>query len=99
MYDHLGGRRRLPPTRVLRRGRDPQLDPLDARYGRAFEYSDCWADDARLVVANALDAHERGACIAVGWSFIEARRDSGLVAHRHRIGAAASVKRCMRGRW
>ncbi|MBW4050279.1 MAG: glycerol-3-phosphate dehydrogenase [Proteobacteria bacterium] len=78
IYDHLGGRRRLPPTRVLRRGRDPQLDPLDARYGRAFEYSDCWADDARLVVLNALDAHERGACIAVGWSFIEARRDSGL---------------------
>lgn len=77
IYDNLGGRRRLPPTHVLRRSRDSQLDALDQRYSRAFEYSDCWADDARLVVLNALDAHERGACIAIGWNFIEARRDSG----------------------
>jgi glycerol-3-phosphate dehydrogenase len=78
IYDHLGGRRRLPPTRVLHRGRDPQLDTLDVRYSRAFEYSDCWADDARLVVLNALDAHERGARIALGWSFVAARRERGL---------------------
>lgn len=78
LYDHLGGRRRLPPTRMLLRSRDPRLDPLHERYARAFEYSDCWADDARLVVLNALDAYERGACIAIGWSFVEARRESGL---------------------
>lgn len=77
VYDHLGGRKRLPPTRVLRRGRDAQIDALNEPYRLAFEYSDCHADDARLVVLNALDAHERGACIAIGWSFVSARRDSG----------------------
>ena len=30
---------------------------------RGFEYSDCWVDDARLVVLNALDAAERGAVV------------------------------------
>lgn len=74
LYDHLGGRKRLPPTRVLRRGRNTQLDALKDRYGLAYEYSDCWADDARLVVLNALDACERGACIALGWTLVQARR-------------------------
>lgn len=78
LYDHLGGRKRLPSTRVLRRDRDASFSALQKRYCRAFEYSDCWADDARLVVLNALDAHERGATIAVGCSFVEARRESGL---------------------
>ena len=34
---------------------------LKDRFVRGFEYSDCWVDDARLVVLNALDAAERGA--------------------------------------
>ncbi|HET9107887.1 MAG TPA: glycerol-3-phosphate dehydrogenase [Steroidobacteraceae bacterium] len=96
IYDHLGGRRRLPPTRMLYRGRDPQLDALDGRYGRAFEYSDCWADDARLVVLNALDAHERGACIAIGWSFVQARRESGL--WRIDIESQAAERRTLHAR-
>ena len=78
LYDHLGGRNRLPSTGVLRRGRDAAFAALQERYHLAFEYSDCWADDARLVVLNALDAHERGATILVGCSFAGARRESGL---------------------
>lgn len=78
IYDHIGGRKRLPPTRTLRRGRDPALEPLRERFRLAFEYSDCWADDARLVVLNALDARERGAAIAVGWSFLGAQREARL---------------------
>jgi len=78
LYDHLGGRERLPPTRMLRRDHDAALDALREDYRRAFEYSDCWADDARLVVLNAIDAKERGAAIAVGWSFVGARREAGV---------------------
>lgn len=78
VYDHIGGRKRLPPTRVLRRGQAAAFDALQAHYTRAFEYSDCWADDARLVVLNALDAHERGARILTRCSFRGARRESGL---------------------
>ena len=63
LYDHLGGRRVLPPTRTLDLRRDPAGAPLNPLYTRAFEYSDCWVDDARMVVLNARDAAARGADI------------------------------------
>jgi glycerol-3-phosphate dehydrogenase len=61
LYDHLGGRKMLPPTSVLRRGKTSKLDPLREEFRLAFEYSDCWVEDSRLVVLNAVDAQERGA--------------------------------------
>jgi glycerol-3-phosphate dehydrogenase len=61
LYDHLGGRKMLPPTKVLRRGKTDKLDPLKDEFRLAFEYSDCWVEDSRLVVLNAVDAKERGA--------------------------------------
>ena len=63
LYDHLGGRKILPPTKSLDLTRDPAGTPLKPEFTRAFEYSDCWVDDARLVVLNACDAAERGAVI------------------------------------
>ena len=78
LYDHIGGRKSLPATHALRRGRDSELEPLAAEYRRGFEYSDCWADDARLVVANAMDAHDHGARIEVGTAFTAATRENGL---------------------
>ncbi|HVC01904.1 MAG TPA: glycerol-3-phosphate dehydrogenase [Steroidobacteraceae bacterium] len=77
LYDHIGGRKRLPATRSLRRGRDVELSALREEFRRGFEYSDCWADDARLVVANAMDARARGARIEVGSAVTAARRDGG----------------------
>ena len=61
LYDHLGGRKMLPPTKVLRRGKTDKLSPLKEEFRLAFEYSDCWVEDSRLVVLNAVDAKERGA--------------------------------------
>ncbi len=61
LYDHLGGRKILPPTRTLNLRRDPAGEPLRPQFTRGFEYSDCWVDDARLVVLNARDAATRGA--------------------------------------
>ena len=46
------------------------------RYG--FEFSDCWVDDARLVVLNALDAAERGADIRTRTRLIRAERRRGM---------------------
>lgn len=63
LYDHLGGRQKLPGTRTLNLRRDPEGAPLMDKYTRGFEYSDCWVDDARLVTLNALDAAEHGATI------------------------------------
>jgi glycerol-3-phosphate dehydrogenase len=79
LYDHIGGRKRLPPTRTVRRTTDPMsFAPLATGHRLGFEYSDCWADDARLVVVNALDAQQRGALIEPGWSLTAARRESGV---------------------
>ena len=63
LYDHLGGRKLLPPTRVLDLSEDPVGAPLKPGYNKAFEYSDCWVEDSRLVLLNAQDAAARGASI------------------------------------
>jgi D-erythritol 1-phosphate dehydrogenase len=77
LYDHLGGRRRLPPTRVLDLRHDPAGAPLKPDFRRAFEYSDCWVDDARLVILNALDAKERGATVLTRTRCTALRRSAG----------------------
>ena len=78
LYDHLGGRKILPPTRAINLRRDPAGAPLNPAYSRAFEYSDCWVDDARLVVFNARDAAARGAHILTRTRCSHAVRESGL---------------------
>ena len=78
LYDHIGGRKRLPATRTVRRDRDPVFGPLAEGYHLGFEYSDCWADDARLVVVNALDAQQRGARIEPRWTATAAHRENAL---------------------
>lgn len=77
-YDHLGGRRVLPSTRSLDLSSDPAGRGLKPEYRRAFEYSDCWVEDARLVVLNARDAADRGATIRTRTRCIAARRDGSL---------------------
>ena len=78
IYDHLGGRRLLPPTRSLDLRADAAGRPLKARFAHGYEYSDCWVEDSRLVVLNARDAANRGAEIRTRTKFISARRSEGL---------------------
>ncbi|MBV8663096.1 MAG: glycerol-3-phosphate dehydrogenase [Hyphomicrobiales bacterium] len=78
LYDHLGGRKKLPGTRTLDLRRDPEGAPLKDKYSKGFEYSDCWVDDARLVALNAIDAAERGAAIFTRTACTAARREGGL---------------------
>lgn len=77
LYDHLGGRQKLPGTRSLDLRRDPEGAPLLDNYSKGFEYSDCWVDDARLVTLNALDAAERGATILPRTRCVAATRHNG----------------------
>ena len=87
LYDHLGGRKRLPGTRMLDLRRDPEGIAVLDHYRRGFEYSDCWVDDARLVVLNALDAAEKGAEVLTRSPAVSARREGGLwlVTTRHAV--------------
>ena len=61
LYDHIGGRKKLPATQSVNLQRHPAGEPLKPFLTKAFEYSDGWVDDARLVVLNARDAADRGA--------------------------------------
>ncbi|CDN46327.1 glycerol-3-phosphate dehydrogenase [Neorhizobium galegae] len=78
LYDHLGGRKLLPPTAVLDMRTDPAGKPLKPLFTKAFEYSDGWVDDARMVVLNARDAADRGALILPRTRVVAARREGGL---------------------
>src|SRR3546814_683385 len=77
LYDHLGGRDLLPATRVIDLDRSPVGAPLKPVYRLGFEYSDRWVEDSRLVVLNALDAHERGAAILTRTALVDGRVEDG----------------------
>jgi glycerol-3-phosphate dehydrogenase len=63
LYDHLGGRKVLPATKVIDLKSHPVGTPLKKRYVKGFEYSDCWVEDSRLVILNARDAELHSATI------------------------------------
>ncbi|GAB3381285.1 glycerol-3-phosphate dehydrogenase [Azotobacter armeniacus] len=71
LYDHLGKRKKLPGSRGLRFG---ARSPLKTDIRRGFEYSDCWVDDARLVVLNAMAAREHGAQVQTRTRCVAASR-------------------------
>ncbi|MGE0719286.1 MAG: glycerol-3-phosphate dehydrogenase [Alphaproteobacteria bacterium] len=73
LYDHLGGRRRLPGSRGVDLRHPPFGAGLAPGLRRGFVYSDCWVDDARLVVLNARDAADRGAIVRTRTECVSAR--------------------------
>ena len=78
LYDNLGGRKILPGTETIRLRGTLEGAPLKDRFETAYEYSDCWIEDSRLVVLNARDAEARGATILTRTKVTEARRDGDL---------------------
>ncbi|MBK1695757.1 glycerol-3-phosphate dehydrogenase [Rhodovibrio salinarum] len=77
LYDHLGGRKKLPATRALDLRTAPEGKPLRAQFTKGFEYADCWVDDARLVILNAVDAARHGAEVVTRTACTSARREEG----------------------
>ncbi len=77
MYDALGGRKLLPGTYTLDLTRRPEGAPLNDKFTRAYEYSDCWIEDSRLVALNARDAEAHGARIMTRTEVVGAEREGG----------------------
>ena len=63
LYDCLGGVKSFPDSRVIKFNGDAANQPLQQEIKNGFVYTDCQADDTRLVVMNAVDAAARGAKI------------------------------------
>jgi len=78
LYDYMGGRKILPPTEKVRFRGDLRGQSLQPTFKVGFEYSDCWVDDARLVLLNVMDAAKKGANILKGWRCISAERKDNL---------------------
>jgi glycerol-3-phosphate dehydrogenase len=95
LYDHIGGRKLLPPTRTLDLSRDEVGKPLaPGRFRRGFEYSDCFVDDARLVVLTARDAADRGAVIRTRTRATEIRQQDGIwqVTTQDAVGERSTIQ-------
>jgi glycerol-3-phosphate dehydrogenase len=78
LYDHLGGRKRLSSSRGLDLAQAPEGKALRPEFRRGFEYSDCWVDDARLVILNLIDASRNGARVLPRTRAVRARRAGGV---------------------
>ena len=78
IYDHLGGRKLLPATSTLNLRNHYAGKPLKPSLTKAFEYSDCWIDDARLVALNAQDAAILGAKIMTRTEVVAAHSKDGI---------------------
>ena len=103
LYDWIGWRKILPATRELDLVTDEAGLPLKVRFHHAFEYSDCFADDARLVVLNAVDAAERGAVIRTRTRCVRAERGDSwrlvLIARGQRDVVTARILVNAAGAW
>ncbi len=97
LYDSLSRRETLPGSHSVRLDRQ---SPLQSSFTRAFEYSDCWTDDARLVITNALSARQKGADILPGtrcdsacrtdegWQVTFSGKEQGTVLAKALVNAA-----------
>ena len=77
LYDHLGRRATLPGSQAVNLSVPPYDAGLRPSLKRGFAYSDCRVDDARLVIANALDARRLGARVLTRTTCVSARREGG----------------------
>jgi glycerol-3-phosphate dehydrogenase len=95
LYDHLARRASLPGSKAVRLDAPPYNSGLQPQLKHGFVYSDCRVDDARLVVANAMDARERGVRVLTRTECVSAKRENGLwtaaLSNGEKISAKAIV--------
>jgi glycerol-3-phosphate dehydrogenase len=78
IYDNLGGRKILPGSKTLDLRTGPEGAPLKPQFKKAYEYSDCWVEDSRLVVLNARDAVARGAEVLTRTKAVSFKAKDGI---------------------
>ncbi|MFD0933913.1 glycerol-3-phosphate dehydrogenase [Methylobacterium trifolii] len=92
LYDHLARLRTLPGSTSVRLRTSDFGAPLQDRLTRGFVYSDCWVEDSRLVVLNAMDARSRGAEIRTSTGVASARREGDAWVATLRDEAAGTAQ-------
>ncbi len=92
LYDHLARRASLPGSGAVRLDALPYSAGLKPQFKHGFIYSDCRVDDARLVVANAMDARERGVRVLTRTECLRANRQDGRWSARLSNGEQVSAR-------
>ena len=92
LYDHLARRASLPGSKAVRLDAAPYGAGLQPSLKHGFVYSDCRVDDARLVIANAMDARERGVRVLTRTECVSAMRDGGVWSARLSNGEQLRAK-------
>jgi len=72
LYDHLAKRQRLPASKSLRLQNDIRGKALLPHLTKGFSYFDCYTDDSKLVILNALSAKQHNATILTRTEFLSA---------------------------
>jgi len=94
IYDHIGKRELLRGTTTVDLKTSVVGKPLKPLFSKGFEYSDCWVNDARLVVLNAMDAAERGAIIKTRTQCVSAKRANGIWEIRTKNTETGEIEEC-----
>jgi len=77
LYDHIGGRKMLPASNSVNLRAHIAGKALKNEFTSGFEYSDCWVQDSRLVVLNAMDASEKGCTVLTRTEVTDLKRSQG----------------------
>ena len=78
LYDSFAGSSILPKMSEINLQIDQAGETLRNKFKTAFEYSDCWVDDSRLVAMNARSASEFGALILSRTKVISCQSMNGV---------------------
>lgn len=78
LYDHLSRKNSLPNSKLINLKNNSRDFDLLPEFEKVFSYYDCFTDDARLVILNALSAKEHGAKILTHTQFMSAQRENNL---------------------
>jgi glycerol-3-phosphate dehydrogenase len=95
LYDHLGRRVSLPGSKAVKFPHVEYSAGLKSELRDGFVYADCRVDDARLTVANAVAARDKGATVLTRTRFVSARREAGrweALLEDARTGARRTVQ-------
>lgn len=95
LYDYIGGRKLLPPTKSINLQTHATGAPLKGDFKKGFEYSDCWIEDSRMVVLNAQDTVAKGGDIRTRTKVTKAEKITGgwqVTVEDQRNGAINIIK-------
>lgn len=84
LYDYIGGRKLLPASHSVNLKSHVAGNALKPEFSSGFEYSDCWVQDSRLVVLNAMDAADKGAEVLTHTECVDLTRHADLWSVRMR---------------